>query len=189
MDDKIRFFLSIDQATSNLGWSLNIVKGLTFKPVKTGLHKTKPSLPNGERYFEKYRFINSLVTQLEKNNIKISYVVMEEVPQSETYSATRDTLNQLLGCFKMLFFQINMGLEILNCNHWKARAGLRSKDREHQKAEGIRRVKALYNIDVETDDVSDAILIGLASTKDGIYDKIIAKELRDAKNSKKTKKK
>jgi hypothetical protein len=189
MDEQIRFFISLDQATNNLGWSLNMVKGLSSKPIKYGVHVTKASLPNGERYFEKYRFLKSLVSQLGKSNIKVSYIVLEEVPQSDTYSATRDTLNQLLGCLRMLGYQLDIPIETLNVKHWKARAGIRHKDRIRQKAEGMGRVKGLYNIEVESDDVSDAILIGVASVRDGLYEKIMQEEAKNAKIQKKNEKK
>lgn len=189
MNPKVRYILCIDQATANMGWSLCAINEFNFKPLKYGLHKSKSTLPNGERYYLKMNFIRSIIEQLSKSNIKISCVILEEVPMHNDKPKVRDVLNQLLGCIKMGLWLDNIDLEEQNPNHWKARVGIRSKDKCSQKVEGMARVKDMFGIEVETDDVSDSILIGLASTKDGLYNKIIERERIEFEKSEKAEKK
>ena len=182
----MRYILCLDQATISMGWALCAIKGNNLKPLKWGIHKSRATLDNGGRYFEKMNFIRSIIKQLAKNNIKISYVVLEEVPMHNDKPKVRDVLNQLLGCIKMALYLDKIPMEELNPNHWKPRSGIRSKDRVSQKKEGIVRVKQLFDIDVESDDVSDCICMGISAVRDGLYFKIIEGEkLEDTKKNKK----
>ena len=115
---------------------------------------------------------------MNEKGIKFSAIVYEQVPEEDTKLKTRDVLNQMLGCVKMTVSQIKPLVfeDMLNVKSWKAKAGIRSKTRDLQKKEGMDRVFQIFGIEVDNDDESDAIMMGISSYKQGIYEKIIVHE-------------
>lgn len=173
-----RYILSIDQASVDMGWAILYITPDVIKVVSSGVHHSSPSLPNGVRYREKCEFIKYICGKMIKAGRKISAIVYEEVPEEENYLKTRDVLNQVLGCVMMTISEMNPSVyeSKMNVNNWKSKAGIRSKTRDLQKQEGIDRVFDIFGISVLKDDESDAIMMGLSSYRQGLYQKIIEHE-------------
>lgn len=189
MGDKIRY-IALDQATVDCGFCVVEVDGDDFKILESGMNHTPSSKPLAKRNYEKIKFIQSLV---DKYNLRQIYY--EEVHLGGGYSKATSALNKLIGVIEVFCDQNGYYYQKLNVNNWKRIVGIKSRTRDLQKKEGIAIVKELFGIECKTDDESDAILIGIATFKKGLYHtgveylkKIEDKKIKEMKKSEAIKK-
>lgn len=148
--------LTLDSSTSSTGWSLYI--GNNLKDY--GLINLKKITNSEERVKTMTLTIYDLIKKINPDVVVVELTVVTRNPQVQR------VLSMLLGCVAGKCYEKNILFYPLRPTEW--RKLVKDKDeklprkRDELKLWGINKVKEIFNICIESDDVSDAILIGLA---------------------------
>jgi len=101
--------------------------------------------------------ISEVVTQVVIAAWEPDYLIFEDIQYQGNYY-TYKTLAMLLGILRVAARRANINFEIVVVNTWRSHFQI-TGTRASTKAQAIKKVKLMYNIDV-TDDVAEAILLG-----------------------------
>ena len=85
------------------------------------------------------------------------YVQIEDIQHQNSY-ATYEVLIKLVGIFEMASDRFGLPFSKDRSSVWRSHFGINKRERKLEKGLAIKRVKNMYNIDVN-DDVAEAILI------------------------------
>ena len=125
-------------------------------------------------FYSLYTFTGDVVTRLSKiqnfiENIVIKAwepdcIIMEDIQQPHGAVMTFKVLAMLLGILEVTCLNNHINYEVVSPNVWRKYVGTCGKNRKEEKLLSVAVVKNKYNITV-SDDVAEAILIGLYGTK------------------------
>ena len=125
-------------------------------------------------FYSLYTFTGDVVTRLSKiqnfiENIVIKAwepdcIIMEDIQQQHGAVMTFKVLAMLLGVLEVTCLNNHIKYEVVSPNVWRKYVGTCGKNRKEEKLLSVAVVKNKYNITV-SDDVAEAILIGLYGTK------------------------
>lgn len=145
----------LDQSTKLTGYSV----WEDGKLVKHGVIDASYITDKNERTAKMYKSIRNLI-----ESVKPDYAVIEET-QFQSNQKTYRTLAQLQGLIFAIFIDNGIGYMTVEPLMWKSHIGIKSRKREDQKRETMEYVSSRYNIDLQTDDESDSIAIGIWATE------------------------
>lgn len=116
--------------------------------------------------------IKEMTEKIESFYIKYNpqIIVMEDVLPAQIghNQSIYKALIYLQASIVMMFHRYNKKVKLVVASHWRKQCGIKTGTgitRDILKQKSINLVKGIYNIDV-TDDISDAICIGLAELKE-----------------------
>ena len=125
-------------------------------------------------FYSLYTFTGDVISRLTKiksfiNDIVIAawqpdFIIMEDIQQQYGAVLTYKILAMLLGVIEVTCTENKIPYEVVSPNVWRKYAGTCGKNRKEEKMLSVAVVKNKYNITV-SDDVAEAILIGLYGTK------------------------
>jgi len=143
--------LSLDQSTSNVGWSFYDGNILIDYGVK---NFEKIDGDADDKIFAIKQYIIDLI-----NKNKPEVFILENV-QFQKNPKVLITLSKLLGVLINLFIENNYIYLVVEPTKWKSSCGIKLREkRKVQKEQTIKFIKNLYEIDVSEDE-ADAIGIG-----------------------------
>ena len=145
--------LSLDTSTSSTGWSLFI----NGKYKVSGILNLKNVRNASERMKQMVIEINKLITCYSPTTITIETPVVVRNPQVQRM------LTMVFGSVYTICVLNDIEFQELRPTEWRKAidSGKKPRKREELKEWSKAKVKELYDLDVN-DDISDAILIGLA---------------------------
>lgn len=161
--------LVIDQATKNIGYNIIEIADGKIRWVECKVVKIKGSVTIG-----RICDVMKLVMDIHKAH-NLTDIVLEDVPlERKTNVKTMVVLLKLLGCLEAVSYKIGISTHIMNVNHWKALAGIKSRSRDLQKSESVRLSLGRWpqyteEITSNGDDVPDALNMGYAWLKEQGY--------------------
>ena len=125
-------------------------------------------------FYSLYTFTGDVISRLTKiksfiNDIVIAawqpdFIIMEDIQQQYGAVLTYKILAMLLGVIEVTCTENKIPYEVVSPNVWRKYAGTCGKNRKEEKLLSVAVVKNKYNITV-SDDIAEAILIGLYGTK------------------------
>lgn len=149
-------FLSLDTSTSCTGYSL--YDGTTL--LSYGNIDLKSVKKSDEKFMKMVKQIYDLIDKYNPELICIELTVVLRNPQVQR------TLSKLLGCVQGKCIDKDISYYEFRPTEWRKLVKRKNetlpRKREELKQWSIDYVKTEYGIDVESDDVSDSILIGRA---------------------------
>lgn len=145
--------MSFDTSTTKTGWSIFI----DGKYNDCGLIDLSDMKEKAEQR------IPVMIEEIKNQIINYSpdIIVVENTVVSRNIAAQRN-LTMLLGMIWYLCIEMNIEYQVVRPTEWRSWVSSEKKGnkREELKAWSVNKVKELYGIIPESDDVSDAILIG-----------------------------
>lgn len=155
-----RRVLVIDQATKNIGYNIIEIKDNKIKWIECKVAKIKGDVTIG-----RICDVMKLIMDIHKE-FNLTDIVFEDVPlERKTNVKTMIVLLKLLGCLEATAWRLGLKSYIMNVNHWKALAGIKSRTRDLQKSESMqlalkRWVQYADVILSNGDDVADSLNMG-----------------------------
>ena len=144
--------IGFDQATNNFGVSVYDDDRLVYFDVIHFKGETE------ERLLSIAEFIGRACDEWQPDYVMFEDIQLQQNQGFNGYK-TFKVLAELMGVVKIILTLKNVPHNCVLNKVWQAPFGIEGRDRTTQKANVIKKVKELFNVDV-TDDVADAILIG-----------------------------
>ena len=150
--------LALDLATITSGYSVFY----DDKLVESGTLKVKGDLEDRLIFMKK-----EIIKVCNKHNIN---AIISEQEQIHKGGATTNALCKQSGVLRCTSDDMGIPYVFVPINTWRIDCGIKhNMKRALQKAEAIKKVKELYNVDTKSDDEAEAILIGRYSVKNKIF--------------------
>lgn len=150
--------LALDLATITSGYSVFY----DDKLVESGVLKVKGDLEDRLIFMKK-----EIIKVCNKYDIN---AIISEQEQIHKGGATTNALCKQSGVLRCTSDDMGIPYVFVPINTWRIDCGIKhNMKRALQKAEAIKKVKELYNVDTKSDDEAEAILIGRYSVKNKIF--------------------
>lgn len=150
--------LALDLATITSGYSVFY----DDKLIESGILKVKGDLEDRLIFMKK-----EIIKVCNKHNIN---AIISEQEQIHKGGATTNALCKQSGVLRCTSDDMGIPYVFVPINTWRIDCGIKhNMKRALQKAEAIKKVKELYNVDTKSDDEAEAILIGRYSVKNKIF--------------------
>lgn len=142
-----------DQATQHFGISIFDDGKLVYFDCIDFIGETE------ERFLKIMKFIENVIIYWKPDFVCFEDIQLQANGAGAAQFQTFKVLAQLMGIVKAMLMKHEIEHACVLNKVWQAQFGISGADRGTQKRNVIKKVKALYGVDV-SDDVADAILIG-----------------------------
>ena len=152
MSKKGIVLFGIDSSTTSTGVSVFI----NSKYIKSYLINLKDIKKSDNRICEMIKQIFKLIDEYHPEIICTEMTVVSRNVQAQR------NLTMILGAIYGKCIEKDIYYYSFRPTEWRKLVGVQGRKREEYKASSIELVKKIYGIDIDSDDISDSILIGLA---------------------------
>lgn len=150
--------LALDLATVNTGYAVFNEDRL----VESGVLKVKGDLEDRLILMKR-----QIIKVCEKHRVT---AIISEQEQIHKAGATTNALCKQSGVLRCTSDDMNIPYVFVPINTWRIDCGIKhNMKRDLQKAEAIKKVKELYDVNTKSDDEAEAILIGRYAIKNKLF--------------------
>lgn len=153
IDMKDKKILALDQASTTGYCIINNNSILTASKIDAKY----------ENFYQNAYYIMQEVEKIIiKNKIKI--LIIEDVYLGLNANVL-EKLSALKGCMVFLALKHDLEFECVKSQSWKSYHGIKG-DRKEQKQQSLDKVRAIMGIDIQNDNIADAVLLGIYAAKE-----------------------